>query len=494
VTLHVAIAGAGIAGLGAALALARSGQRVTLLERDATPLPPTPVEAFARWERRGAPQVRHSHAFLARLRNLLRDRAPDVLAELLAAGAEELPIANLLRPGIDDPSPRPGDEDLTLIACRRITFEWVLHRVALREPSVTLRDGCEVRGLLSGAPRWGKPSVAGVRLRSGGRDEELAADLVVDATGRRSPLASWLSAAGLPALEEASEPCGVYYCSRFYRLRDGVAPPERETTIGADLGYLKYAIFHGDGRIYSITFAAAPEDKPLRALLREAPFEAAARRFPAIARWIDPAIAEPITPVYGMDNLRNTRRSLATAGEPRVAGLAALGDAAIHTNPLYGRGCSFALVHAFALADAVAACGGDVLAAQRALEAATEREIAPWYQLAVAQDRDAAAWAKQLRGEGRASAAAAPTAAGAVDPRAYMRDLLQRGLIPALRLDATVLRAFSRGFNLLDPPGDLMRRPELLQRVLKIYQARERREEPFLGPGRAELIEVLNAA
>lgn len=487
--LHVAIAGSGVAGLGAALALARAGQRVTLFERDATPFPDSPVEAFETWDRRGAPQVKHSHAFLARLRNLLRDRMPDVLAALLAAGAEELPLSNVLRAGIDDPSPRPGDEDLTLLACRRVTFEWVLHSLVLREPNVELRDGCEVRGLVVDGELDGKPRVAGVRVRANGREEELRADLVVDAAGRRSPLASWLAAAGLPALDEATEPCGVFYCSRFYRLRDGVAAPARETTIGADLGYLKFAIFHGDGRIFSITFAAAPEDKPLRGLLREQPFEAAARSLPTITPWIDPAVAVPITPVYGMDGLRNTRRGLASGGEPRIAGLVALGDAAIHTNPLYGRGCSFALVHALLLADALAAHPDDLLGAARALEAATEREIVPWYLLTLAQDRDAAAYAAELRGE---RAPSAPS--GGVDPRAYMRDLLQRGLVPALRLDATVLRAFSRGFNLLDPPGDMMRRPDVLQRVLKIYQARDSRVEPVLGPGRAAMIAILNAA
>jgi hypothetical protein len=81
-----------------------------------------------------------------------------------------------------------------------------------------------------------------------------------------------------------------------------------------------------------------------------------------------------------------------------------------------------------------------------------------------------------------------------VDPRAYLRDLLLRGLVPALRLDATVLRAFMRSFNLLDPPGDLMRDPALLGRVLAVYQKRHERAEPDLGPGREALLQRIAAA
>ena len=84
-----------MAGLGTALACTRDGHDVTILERDATPMPESADAAFW-WERRGAPQVRHSHAFLARARNLLRDRAPDVLADLLAAGATEMPFTAAL--------------------------------------------------------------------------------------------------------------------------------------------------------------------------------------------------------------------------------------------------------------------------------------------------------------------------------------------------------------------------------------------------------------
>jgi hypothetical protein len=47
--------------------------------------------------------------------------------------------------------------------------------------------------------------------------------------------------------------------------------------------------------------------------------------------------------------------------------------------------------------------------------------------------------------------------------------------------------------NLLDPPGDLMREPELLGRVLAVYQKRHERAEPDLGPDRATLLAHLAA-
>lgn len=484
--MQIIVIGGGIAGLGASLGLARAGHEVTLLERDATPFPADPIEAFASWDRRGAPQVRHSHAFLARLRNLLRDRLPDVLEALLAEGTEELSIANLLRGEIDDDSPRPGDDDLTLLACRRITFEWVLHRAVLQEPGITYRDGCTIEGVLAT-----EGTVTGVRVEHATGSEEIHADLVVDAAGRRSKLSAWLEAAGFAKPEEESEPCGIFYCSRFYRLRDDVASPERETTIGGDLGYLKYAVFHGDGRIFSITFAAAPEDKPMRRLLRTEPFEAAAEALPATARWVDPAVAEPITEVHTMDALRNTRRFPIRDGEVLAPGVIAIGDAAIHTNPLYGRGCSLALVHAYLLIDAIAEHGEDLVAIATETEAGVERELIPWYAFAVAQDREAAATARRQREGEPVEDSDDEPGDGRVDPRAYMRDVLTRGLIPALRLDATVLRAFMRSFNLLDPPGDLLQRPDILQRVLAVYQGREGRKEPYVGPDRDAFIAML---
>src|SRR3954471_12010126 len=174
----IVVIGAGVAGLGTALALGRDGHRVTVLERDATPLPETASDAFW-WDRRGAPQVRHSHMFLARLRNVLRDGYPDVREALLDAGATELTVGEMLPEGMD-PTPMPGDEDLAMLACRRTTFEWVLRTKVLECDHVTFRDGVVVDGLVVERGR-----VVGVRTATG---EAIGADVVVAANGRRAEL------------------------------------------------------------------------------------------------------------------------------------------------------------------------------------------------------------------------------------------------------------------------------------------------------------------
>ena len=81
-----------------------------------------------------------------------------------------------------------------------------------------------------------------------------------------------------------------------------------------------------------------------------------------------------------------------------------------------------------------------------------------------------------------------------VDPKSYMRALIRHGLIPALARDPDVSRAFFRSFNVMDPPGDLMKDPKILTKVLGFYQTRAEREEPPLGPGRAALVDLLSRA
>jgi 2-polyprenyl-6-methoxyphenol hydroxylase-like FAD-dependent oxidoreductase len=487
--MHIVAVGGGVSGLSSALTLARQGHQVTVLERDDTPMPESADAAFE-WDRRGAPQVRHSHAFLARLRNMLRDHYPDVLAALLDAGATEIRFGETLPPAMTNFQVEPGDEDLAMIACRRTTFEWVVRRAALAEGRVEFRTGLAVTGVTSEPGVNGRgepcPRVTGVVLSDG---TSLSADLVVAAVGRRSVVPEWLAAIGAADVPEEVEDTGIVYFSRFYRLLPGREAPQRSGVIGGDLGYLKYGVFAGDNGTFSITLATPTDDDKLRKLLASPDmFDTTARQLVAAQEWLD-GRAEPITPdVHVMAGLLNRWREYVVDGEPVVTGLIPVGDAVLCTNPLYGRGCSTAFWGAQLVADAVAASPDDLRGLALHYDAALRSEILPWYRAGVEQDAEARRVAAALL-------AGEDPDGDASDPRTFMRAVFRDGLLPAIRSDAVVMRAFVRNFNLLTAPDTLVKDADLGARVLAVWNDRDNRPpEPPLGPRRrAELLELIAA-
>lgn len=469
------VVGAGVGGLGCALALARAGCRVTLVERDTVSMPGSPEAAFAAWRRRGAPQTRHSHAFLARLRNLLRDRSPEVLSALLGAGATEVDFTRHPPPALVPLARVPADADLVGLACRRTTFEWVLRRHALSLPAVTLLPG-SVEGLVAEPGPGGIPRVTGVGLAGG---TALAADLVVDAGGRRSPLPRWLAEVGCRPVPEAVEDTGIVYSSRFFRTTSTDDDPGAHGLVVGDLGYLKYAVFPGDNGTLSITYGVHADDAEMRGVLRPGPFTDTAALLPAVRPWMEPGRTQPISDVEVMAGLVNRRRRFVVDGLPLATGVFAVGDSSVCTNPLYGRGCSLAMVHAELLGDVVSGGLDDPVAAAVAFADATRVAIEPWYEAAVAQDRHDR-WDLDDDDGG-----------GAVGVGSLMR----HGLMPAARRDPTVFRAFMRTFNLLDPPDAVMRDPEVVVRVMAAWQDRANHPPaPRLGPERADLLRLLAGA
>lgn len=496
--MRIVVVGGGVAGLSTALKLGRAGHVVTVVERDDTPMPDSPDEAF-HWDRRGAPQVRHSHAFLARLRNLLAEHEPDVLARLFEAGASEMRFGDDLPDTITDFQPEPGDEDLVMLACRRTTFEWVLRTAALDEGNVAFRVGVGVNGLVledlvDGVldplieTRDGRahahvsiPRVTGVTLEDG---STLGADLVIVAGGRRSQLPEWLSALGIGPVPEEVEDTGIVYASRFYRLKPGAAYPPRTGPIGGDLGYVKYGIFVGDNGTFSVTLATPTDDDDLRQRLSDpVTFDAAARHLVATVPWMD-GRAEPITHgVHVMAGLLNRYRQFVVDGTPLVLGMLPVGDAVICTNPLYGRGCSIGYWGAHLISQTIAAHDGDLSndtlrAVAVEYDSAISREILPWYRAGVQQDAEA-------RRVATAHLEGIDPDADTSDPRTFARSVLREGLLPALRCDAVVLRAFFRNLNLLTEPDALLKDAEVSQRVLRIWQDRDNRPpETPLGPKR----------
>jgi 2-polyprenyl-6-methoxyphenol hydroxylase-like FAD-dependent oxidoreductase len=479
--VEVAVVGGGVAGLGAALALARLGHTVTVFERDDTPMPHTADEAFD-WDRCGAPQVRHSHAFLARLVGLLKSDYPDIYRELIDEGATEMRFGEDLPPTMTNFEREPADADLAMLACRRTTFDWVLRRAALAEGRVEFRTGVAVTGLV--AEPAVVPHITGVRLADG---SEVSRDLVVVAAGRRSTLPTWLQEIGCAPIEEAVDDTGIVYFSRFYRLLDGAAYPPRTGPIGGDLGYLKYGVFVGDNRTFSVTLATPSGDQELRKELTDPDvFDACARQLVATAPWLD-GRAEPITEaVHAMAGLINRWRQFVVDGRPVATGFIPVGDAVLCTNPLYGRGCSTAFWGAHLMVAAIEANPGKPDKMLLDYETALRAEIYPWYRASVEQDAEARRVAAALL-------AGDDPDGDPTDQRSFMRAVFRDGLLPALRRDPVVLRAFFRALNLLTAPDAMVKDPDVGARVLTVWQDRDNRPpEPPLGPKRrADLIALL---
>ncbi len=336
----VTVIGGSIAGLSAALMLARAGHPVTVLERDPEPLPDTLAEA-ASWDRPTVPQTHHAHSMLALGRNVLARRLPDVLGDLLDMGAGDFPLA--------DPTAHP---DLVGLGTRRTTLEWVLRSRALAEPAITLRPGVVVTDLL-----WRRagsvPQVVGVRTREHG---SMCSTLVLDASGRRSHLPRWLRAAGVE-LAETSSDCELVAYSRFFRLRDGVQVPQMQrgnATVAVLDGFGCYA-FLADARTIGIAVGRHPFDLHLAGLRHASFFDAVVGSLPPVAALVDPSHSEPISDVAAMGGLRNVLRDPLRAGSAQVHGLHAIRDALCTTNPAFGRGLSMALQHAAAVTDGVSA-------------------------------------------------------------------------------------------------------------------------------------------
>ncbi len=452
------VLGGGIAGLATARLLSRHFPRVVVLERDVRGEVAEPEEAFRSWRRGGVPQLRHSHAFLARLRLVLLAHMPDVLDRLRAAGVREIGLADMAPPEMGFRG-EPADEDVVLLACRRTTFEWALRESVLARPDVELREGVTVSGLVA-AQNGGRPRVAGVRLADG---TEIPAALVVDALGRRSPVAGWLPALGAAAARDRSEDTGIFYYTRFYRLRRGRAPKGTTGLVASDLGWVKIAVFPGDADTFSVTVGAPVDDAGLKELADPRRFERFVTAFPQIAPWRARGVSAPIggkdTPVLVMGQLRNRLRRFVDADGPLAPGLLVIGDAAYHSNPIYGRGCSQALVQAALLDEAVGRHPQDPIAAARLLDRLSEAQVRPFWDAAVASDRRA-------RGDRRAVPPGNPLAYLTVMAQEAFGWFVERGMLPATRVDPVVFRGLLRVFHMLEPPDRLARDPELVLRSL----------------------------
>jgi 2-polyprenyl-6-methoxyphenol hydroxylase-like FAD-dependent oxidoreductase len=435
----VVVVGGGIGGLACALFLAPRGHDVTILDRDPADLPADRDAAWSSWARRGVPQFRHIHLFNARGRNLLRDEVPEVFAALHAAGAGEIRLGD------------GDDDDLVRLTCRRTTYELVLRRAVMSDTRVRFAGGVTVTGLCAAGRR-----ITGVRAAGGAAWD---ADVVVDASGRRSQVATWLADAGLapPARDEQVE--GTVAYTRWYRLRSEASA----SLLRADLGYVVGVVAPADDGVFCVTFGCLADDPVMRAVRDPAAFDAAVAAVPALAAWTAPDRATVESGVLSMADRTNRLVRLTVGRSPVATGLVLLGDSAMCTNPGYGRGVGLALVHARALAQILEDAGDDPEKVTPAFEDFTATELEPWYRQAVAGDRVRLAIGRRvLAGEPLATI-------GGEGDDAPIR--FARAAPLAVEHDPVVRRASHRAFQLLDLPSSYWGNPEIEARVEEVRRS-----------------------
>lgn len=425
---HAVVLGGSMAGLLAARVLSDHFTHVTLVERDVLP--------HGIGQRRGVPQGHHTHGLLAGGGQALDRLFPGLTRQLVTDGAVRADILARTRWVFEGAPLAQVASGMDGVMCTRPFLEAAVRTRVRARANLTFREGSHVVGLRSDdAGR----RVTGVTLLNG---DVVAADLVVDATGRGSRISQWLLALGYPAPGEDRVEVGLSYTTRLFRREPhhlggdcgAVVPPTSAGKRGGvlisqeDDRWTVTLIAHfvpgaGETPDEFLAFAAQLPCRDIYDVVRSAtPIgEAASARFPASIR-------------RRFEHLRRFPE-----------GLVVMGDAICSFNPIYGQGMSVAALEAVALGSVLES--GEPSVGKRFFRQAARIIDTPW-TTAVGNDL-------------RMPEVTGPRTAVGTLINAYMARLHR-----AAHRDATLAITFMRVANLLEHPARLFA-PGIVARVLR---------------------------
>jgi 2-polyprenyl-6-methoxyphenol hydroxylase-like FAD-dependent oxidoreductase len=336
------VIGGSMTGLMTARVLADHFDAVTVLERDHIDDRPTLHQSI--------PQGSHLHGLLLGGQQVMASLYPGFVKELEALGAARcragtevvfyLPTGKAYSMTGTVQEPRDLGFDITCQS--RGLLEYCVRHCTLQLANIAFAGGSTVHGLVYADGR-----IRGVHYNQAGETHCLAADLVVDAGGRRSHVPRWLTTLGCPAPEVTTIGVDIAYASTKFRVPETYDEPERllgfigpppDFPDGAILEIIERGTWHGTlmGRFRNypphdeagfMAFAKALHTPKLYDLIKDAERVAdiTAYRFPT--------------------SLRHHYERLTTVPE----GLMVLGDAISSVNPFYGQGMSAAALQVQAL-------------------------------------------------------------------------------------------------------------------------------------------------
>jgi 2-polyprenyl-6-methoxyphenol hydroxylase-like FAD-dependent oxidoreductase len=453
------VLGGSVAGLCAAGALAQHFDEVLVLERDELP-------ADAE-HRRGVPQSKHPHFLLNSGRRAINELFPGFEDDLIGAGGLHL------MPSMDAAylegrgwSSRK-QSSMTMVYSSRILIERVLRDKVRQLSNVTVREGVSVRGIATVAGGTEQGRVSGVAFSTAATgDEQVDADLVIDAMGRGSSISDWLVAAGWPETPVMTLDAKVTYTSRWYELPTGENRPQSwwwqhlvimpTQAKGNDPGYpdeheflVNFFPIEGGRTIacmgsWGIDMPRTTEDFIASAERVRTPLFAAAM-----------AKCEPLSEVHLTRSTGNKWRRYDLL--PHVpAGIVFIGDAICAFNPFYAQGISSA--------------AGSALLLREKLRSVTELDRQFFKRFLVEQRKGL----KVPWGMAMARDRGYECAIGTEVLPPWRRKILASMTWPAFNLitgaareDSVVDEHFARVFNLDESMADMMKSPRVLAGLLR---------------------------
>ncbi|SAK67170.1 Putative epoxidase LasC [Caballeronia calidae] len=428
---HAIVIGASIGGLLAARVLSEFYTLVTVLERDAFPAADTP--------RKGVPQGRHTHGLLARGSAVFEEFFPGYNDEVVAqSGGLIGDVANdVIWIGHNVRLANGPSELIGLLASRPV-LEGHLRRRLLGLPHVHAMAHCAVRGLATCPAR---KRVTGVRACVEGQPEEtIAADLVVDATGRGSCSAAWLEELGYAPPADEKVEIGIGYMTRTYRRGPADLGGKHGIVVAGSAPHWRNGVMLAQENDSWIVSAGGyfGDDAPDN----DHGFLAYLATLPTMEIHDVVARAEPLSDYRRYRHVSSLRRRyerLARFPENYLV----FGDAICSFNPVYGQGMTVAAEEALTLHRCLRA--GSIDLARRFFGAAAKIVDIPW-DIAVGND---------LRN---------PRVNGERPPMRRFINWYIGKLHLAARRDSTLATAFLKVVNLTMPPSSLLS-PAMVRRV-----------------------------
>lgn len=436
---HAVVIGAGVGGLVAARVLGDFYDRVTILERDALPSEPIP--------RRCVPQGSHAHALLARGAQAFDTLLPGFTDQLVDRGAPAGDVSREFRWVLGGHRFAQGTSGVRGVAASRPLIEWLMRERVCALPNVTIAERCSAVDFTGDRARR---RVSGVTVRGRGAGiggEQIAADLVVDSSGRSSRTQPWLEPFGCPPPTDDRLTIELTYATRHFRRE----PSDLDGGLGIAVGPTPdhtrggVVIAQENGTWIATVQGYADDEPPVE----PDEFTAFAATLPAPEFGRLVAEAEPLDDPVRYRIPTTIRRHYAEV--PLPDGYLPFADTICCFDPIYGQGMSVA--------------GAEALVLQQVLRGGVD-DLAPRFL------RDIRALVDDVWTMSTGSDLSMPCVEGPRSARTRIANAYTVKVHRAAATDPAVAARFLRVVNLLDRPSALLR-PAAASRVLRGNLRRE---------------------